>query len=221
MHKNILNEIRFKKIISNRSVHGLVWSGIYKNSDCVIKMVVLKSGKYPKKNPDYFKHNDIDPFSHKEFRDLKPMSEKAFLKECTEYSYLSKLKLSPIMYGYWITETKNDIRYGFIVNEQLDCSIKDILLKRELNKKEKKLVDKFIDKLHDAGIAHGDLKPSNIGVYLNSKNEIEKCYALDCQKVTRKKNLSKSDFEYKINRDNRKYKQHVVKNIEVDRFKKY
>lgn len=215
----MLKKIHFKEILSNRSVHGLVWTAEYEGKTCVVKMLVLKSGKHPPTNSAEFDHNDKIPFRHKEFKKLKPMSKLEFVKECKNYFTLSKLGLAPKMYGYWIHKTKTGIHYGFILNEKLDTSVKEILLKRNLTKQEGQKINKLIDNIHKLGITHGDMKPSNIGCYLDAKGYMSRCFLFDCSKVAYRDELSNYDFDRKKRIDYSKYKKHFIKNTKVDRFK--
>lgn len=206
---NIFDKIKFDKILSNDTVYGIVWTGSYEGRRCVIKMLVLTSGKTDSK---YFTKNKTIPWIHSEFKDKKPMTKDAFKHEADSCKNLAGLGLAPKFYGYWIND-QHDIHYGFIVLERLDCSIKQILLERDLKPHENKMVNNLIDKLHKKyGIVHGDMKPSNIGVYLDKNKEIKDCYFFDCQKVKYKKDLSRSEFHRRVERDETVYRQHTIDN---------
>lgn len=208
MHKS-LNKIKFDKIISDDTVYSIVWGGKYENKRCVVKMIVIDSGKTKGK---YFKENDKAPFLHKEFRDKKSLSPHEFKHEVDAYLKFDKLGIGPKIYDYGIHK-EYDIHYGIVVMERLDCSIKQILMERELNHKEHEIVDKLIDKMHNKHeIVHGDMKPSNIGVYLNEKGEIKECYFFDCQKVKYKKDYDSGTFKQLAEHDDRVYRDHYINN---------
>lgn len=205
----LLHKTTFGKIISNDTVYSVVWSGKYENKRCVIKMIVVDSGKTKEK---YFKKNDEEPFLHKEFRNKKPLSVQDFKHEVNAYLKFDKIGMGPKIYDYGIYK-EFPIHYGIIIMERLDCSIKQILIKRELTHHEHDIVNKLIDKLHNKHeIVHGDMKPSNIGVYLNEKGEIKECYFFDCQKVKYKKDYDISTFKRLIDRDNYVYRDHYINN---------
>lgn len=215
MHKK-LNKITFDKIISNDTVYSVVWGGKYDNKQCVIKMVVLTSGKIRSK---YFDKDDNKPFYHSEFKDKKPMNVSEFKHEVSSYKTFSNLKMGPELYDYWIHKDFK-IHYGIIVMERLDGSLKQILIKRDLNQHEHTLVNQLIDTLHNKHeIVHGDMKPSNIGVYLNSKGEIKKCLFFDCQKVKYKRHYEQFTFHKLIERDNSVYRDHSINNRNLRRAK--
>ena len=208
---NLFNKIKFETILSNDTVYGIVWSATIGNDRCVVKMLVLTSGSVDTK---HFRKNDNIPWYHKEFRDKKPLTRDQFIHEGEACSKLDKLGIAPKLYGYWIYD-KLDIHYGFIVLERLDCSVKQILLQRELRSHENKLIESLIHKLHrECGIVHGDMKPSNIGVYLDNKKEIRKCYFFDCQKVKYRSKMSRNEFKIREARDNIVYKDHSINNRE-------
>lgn len=217
MQNDILKKIKFVEILSGKSVHGLIWTGVYNDKPCIIKMLLLKSGRTPEKDKKYFKHNDKAPFYHEEFPKLRVKSKSSFLNEAKSYAKLSSLGLAPKIFAYWITKTNDDIHYGFIVNQKVDGSAKDILLKRKFTSNENKLLNKFIADLHNKyEITHGDLKPSNIGVILDKEKFIKKCYVFDCGGVRYKKNLSTDEFKIRVKKDLNNYEEHIIKNREID-----
>lgn len=204
-----LKKIKLDKIISNDTVYSIVWSGKYDNKKCVIKMIVIDSGKTKGK---YFKENGSEPFLHKEFKDKKSLSPKEFKHEVDAYLKFDKLGIGPKIYASWIHKDY-DVHYGMVVMERLDCSIKQILAKRELTHREHDIVNKLIEKLHHKyEIVHGDMKPSNIGVYLNEKGEIKECYFFDCQKVKYSKNYDTGTFKHLVTHDNYVYRDHYINN---------
>ena len=75
----------------------------------------------------------------------------------------------------------------------------------------KNIIKKLINRLHNNKITHGDLKSSNIGVYLNN-DEIMECIYLDCSKVRRHENDPKSLKKY-INHDLKTYNEHLKNNL--------
>jgi len=220
----------FHDVLSRRTAYGLIWTGLYQNTyKCVIKMIMLTSGIHYDKNQKkyrssdeksisekeiepYFNHNDKKPFYHKDFRHRRSMTQKDFLREVDNYVSLGRVGLAPIVYGYGINES-HEIHYGFIFMERVDCSLKDIFLHRDLHHSETKLITNLIDELHHKhGIIHGDLKPSNIGVYLNDKSIIQKACFFDCQKLRSKTEMNTNDFNRSATREADNFKRHITKN---------
>lgn len=150
----------------------------------------------------YFEKNDTNPFRHKDFRHRRAMTKQAFLKEVTELTHLGCLGMAPTVYGYCFSNQSNPIHYGFIVMEKVDCSVKDVLLKRSLEQSEEKIINQLINYLHNQyGSVHGDLKPNNIGVYLNKNRVIERACFFDCQKIKHKEKYSPLEFQKLIEKD--------------------
>lgn len=212
-HEKLNENIQFKKILSNETTYGLIWEGSYNQNPCIIKMVLLSSGKcYNEKNKKYFEQNDKPPFLHKEFKSLKPMDVKKFEYEVKQIKHLSKFNLAPKIYSTSVCDDNSDIHYGFIVMEKMDNSLKQVLLKRSLGSKEKYIIEKIINTLHHKGIVHGDMKPSNIGVDVDSKGYIRRAVFFDCAKVKHKKNYNSNLFEKWTKRDWDVFKKHCDKN---------
>lgn len=223
-------QLVFGEIISKRTCYGLIWAGQYNKHPCAIKMIMLTSGIHYDKNigeymtssgdmlPEdqinrYFDHNDPIPFMNIDFRHRRSMTPEAFLSEIDDLIGLSKLGIAPIVYGYGIN-LSHDIHYGFIIMEKVDCSLKDIYLSRNLSKKENKLVIQAIEQLHDEhGIIHGDLKPSNIGVYLDTNRKIQRVCFFDCQKNKHKGDYTVEEFTDLGTRELGNYQKHIAKNI--------
>lgn len=101
------------------------------------------------------------------------MTREAFQKEVKALEFLSKYNLVPKVYGHCIEDKEFGLHCGFIVMERMDGTVKDLLLKRNLNRREQILVEKTIDELHKV-TTHGDL---------NRRGQIEKCLLLDCAKL--------------------------------------
>lgn len=195
------------KVISDSSVYGIIWSGKYRQRSCVLKLVVLSSGRTDAK---YFREDDKPPFLHTKFAERKFMTVENFTHEAKAYQTLANLDLAPTVYDFGVIK-KFPIHYGFIISAKTDCSIKDILLTRRLRHIEKRRIKQVVRKLHESGIAHGDMKPSNIGVYLED-GLIEKCYFFDCQKVRYAYNYDKEIFAVFVQRDIANYKKHYLMN---------
>jgi len=237
MEKNsgiFTDNINFEEVISRRTAYGLIWGGKYKTKPCVIKMIMLTSGihfdkiKNIYRNGDkvkikdeeaekYFSHDDEKPFYHTDFRHRRSMTTKAFLSEVAELINLAEIGLAPQVYGYGICDQSYNIHYGFVVMERVDCSLKDIYMRRPLTSSENKTVEKLIDKLHEKhGLAHGDMKPSNIGAYLDKNGYIIKCCFFDCQKIRHKEKCGSRKFQQLVERDWDVYERHIIKNREKD-----
>jgi len=216
MDNEILNKIKFIRILSNDTVYGLIWDGEYQKKRCVIKMIMISDKHAGKRN---ITHDDCAPFIHTQFIDKKSMLQSNFLREVSELIQLSNFQMAPQFYGYTIYE-KSSLRYGFIVMKKMDHSLKDIIMNRSLMKYEEILIKSTIQMLHNKyKIVHGDLKPSNIGIDLDENGYIYKCLLFDCQKVKHKKDYSRKTFNKLIKKDLDKYKEHFRKNIKVDCYK--
>jgi hypothetical protein len=230
LFKTIFGHIRFDQIISRRTCYGLIWNAFLNDHECIIKMIMLTTGVHFDKNKQeyydglghqltkmetsiFFDHDDHDPFHHSQFSHRRSMTKEAFFDELCELQFLSQLEIAPKVYGYGICDRSFDIHYAFIVMEKLDCSLKDILLVRQLEHSESKIVQAAIEKLHiDHGLTHGDLKPSNIGLFLDQNQKIKNCLFFDCQKVKHKKDCTQVEFNRLVERDWHTYQTHSIKN---------
>lgn len=228
----LCDRVKFEEVISSRSVYGLIWSGIFDKKPCAVKMVMLTSGYHydngkgyrdgrgekitglgKKDIPEIFKHSDKAPFLHNEFQTRQSMTREAFMREATELINLSQLKLAPKVYGYGICDKLFDVHYGFIVMEKMDCSLKDIFLKRSIDDDEFEIVKDTIDAMHHKqGIVHKDMKPSNMGINLDSQGKVKKCLMLDCQKMQHRNQIGGSEFEKFVKKDWEIYHKHVKMN---------
>lgn len=192
--EELQEKIAFQKVISNSSCYGLIWQALYNNTNVAVKMVVLRSGHYYDHNkgiyktghnsddssdsssssdssistneegiPKCFQQSDSKPFLHSEFVGKRSMPKKKLVKEFMALSEMHKMGLGPIFYEVFVVKDY-EVHYAFLIMELMDCSLKDILLKRPLLEVERNLIKETIDKMHNMGIVHGDLKPSNLGV---------------------------------------------------------
>ena len=226
----IKGKLIFDKILSKRTCYGLIWSGSYDNIPCAIKMIMLTTGIHYDKSkgvyrngdkqviknkhvPEAFLSNNDDPFQHKEFSHRRSMTPAEFQKEVDDLKNLSDIGLAPVVFGYGICDKLYDIHYGFMIMERMDCSVKDIIIRRPLDSDEKKTIEIIINSMHrDHGISHGDMKPSNIGVCLDSNDKVSKCLFFDCQKVKYKRDCSDRKFKDLIKKDVSIYNRHIKQN---------
>lgn len=211
------NNIYFVDILCNNTTYGLMWNVIYEEKECVVKMIMIKSGlyydKYTDYNHQYYKSDDKIPFLHTKFITHKAATMEQFSHEVKELAYLSNVDMAPQFYGHCIVD-RGGLHYGFIIMEKVDASVKDIIVNRSLLDNENKLISDLIDKLHKThNKIHGDMKPSNIGVFLDSNKNIIKCVFLDCQKIRNKHKISNSQFNKLVDDDYDTYKRHVTKNL--------
>lgn len=222
-------QLTFNEVISRRTAYGLIWLGHYYHHLCVVKMIMLTTGvHYDKNNKEYrtaqnrpmtelvagkyFNHNDNQPYFHMDFRHRRSMTPDAFFKEIDDLINLSKMGIAPKVFGYGINRTY-PIHYGFIVMEKVDCSLKDIYLKRDLNMVEGQIIKDLIDHMHDVhGIIHGDLKPSNVGVYLDEHGHVKNACLFDCQKNRHRENMTPENFRRSANREAENFKKHIIMN---------
>lgn len=208
----ILNDI-----ISRDTVYGIVWDGTIQDRSCIVKMVKLDTGATNSDN-DIFSQCDNEPYNHTMFKNKKAMSTDYFNHEVKQLEALADINMAPKLYKSWICE-KYDVHYGFIVMEKYDCSLKDIIVKRKLSYDEESMVDKMIEKLHNMGYVHGDLKPSNMGVRLSEKNIRSLCF-FDCSKVKKLDGFSEGDKKKLIQKDYTFFEKHKKQNSNV-RIKDY
>jgi len=222
--------LTFIDVLSRRTAYGLIWLGKYKKKNCVVKMIMITTGihydkteqEYRTPNEEkigekiaekYFGHNDSKPFLHMDFRHRRSMTPEAFFKEIDELVSLGKFGIAPKVYGYGINRS-HEIHYGFIVMEKIDCSLKDIYLKRELHHDEDQIIKNLINRLHNEyGIIHGDLKPSNIGVYLGPNGHVINACFFDCQKIKHRDYYTAQKFEKMAEHEANNYKKHIIKNL--------
>lgn len=213
----------FNEIISDKTHYGIIWNGRYKGTECVIKVVILDSGiHYDNRKNEYnvgnkkitkgealnnFKENNIKPYIHEKYKDRKAMSVEKFTYEVNMLYNMGKSGIAPKLYKYFIDNNSYEIHYGFIVMEKMHMSIKDILLKRDLNNDEMDEILRKIEKLHKIGIKHGDLKASNICVDIDNKGKIKKIKIIDWAKA--KYTKDEKDFE----KDRKTLIKHINKNM--------
>lgn len=204
-----MENVHFDKILSTETHYGIIWLGNYKDKDSVIKMVLLNTGTNDK-NSEIFSKNSKKPLKHKLFKGRKSMSISDFKHEVKMLKEMHKRKLAPAVY---LTEinTETEAHYGFIVMERMHCTVKEVLLKRDLKQKEIDKILYTIKLMHELNICHGDCKPSNIGVMLNEKGIVHKIRFLDLAKgySTSSSKARKHDIET--------FWEHVKKNVEIDR----
>jgi len=211
-----LDNIKFNNVCFTGSSYGVIWNGKYKDKHAIIKMITLTLGNHYDKDKDkyYDKNNNeikyynnvynkknIKPFIHNEFIKKRSIPLAAFKYELDQHKTLESISLSPIVYDYGVSHTVDGFKYGFIVMEKWTTNIKDLLISRKINNNEEKIIMDTINKLHESGYVHGDMKPNNIGVILNNKLEIEKCCFFDCYTIKEINNLSDEEKLKLINKD--------------------
>ena len=179
--------------------HGLIWNVLYNDNPSVLKVVVIGSDAKSVKLKTPKSHSK-NPFDIKNFGTKPPMTFQSFNQEVANLKQLSEVGWAPSVY-------KADVykNFGYILMEKADASMKDVLLKRDLTQKEVDIVGNKISEFHKEFV-HSDLKPSNIGVYFDSKNNIKSCIFLDCQKI-------QPATKKLIARDWTNFKNHIQRNI--------
>jgi tRNA A-37 threonylcarbamoyl transferase component Bud32 len=214
-----MKSLQYQSILSSTSHYGVVWKALYNGQPCAVKMVILTSGlHYDKKSKryrntnkhrpdDYFSRDNASPFLHTQFRHRKAMTLDKFNHEVKMIQQMSQLHLAPRLLGSWINRSDYPMHYGFIVMEYLPTTVKGVLLKRNLSAVEMTTIERLINQLHQQGVCHGDLKPSNIGIRIGSNGQIDHLRLLDWAKgeVTSDRKRRK--------RDRDTFKKHVKKNI--------
>ena len=215
--------LKFKSILSDKTHYGVIWNGIYENHKCVIKVVVLNTGiHYDKQSDKYydakkkiskksaikaFSQDDHIPYLHTRYIKKKAMDIKTFHHEVKMIKEVAKLRLAPELYDSWVDNTTSKIHYGIIVMRKLSMTVKDIILERDLTSAELNYLKDKIHKLHNYGIKHGDLKPSNIGIDCDKTGKIRRFRIIDWAKGQ----YTKDDDLFK--RDLRTFHAHIKKNI--------
>ena len=215
--------LELKYIISDKTHYGVIWKGSYDGDTCIVKVVVLNTGvHYDKRTGKYydgerrisrrtagkvFAGDFKAPYLHSRYREKKAMDVETFNRETEMMKTAGKLRLAPKLLDYWGDRTTYRIHYGVIVMERLSMTVKDILLERDLGSDELDTIQLKIRKLHERGIRHGDLKPSNIAVNCDSKGVIRKVRIIDWAKgeYTDNKKLFDNDIGT--------FHQHMRKNI--------
>lgn len=215
--------LQFISIISDKTHYGVIWEGTYNNHTCVIKVVVLDTGiHYNKHDGKYydgknhiserkalraFDHDADVPYLHTRYVKKKAMDVDVFNHEVKMIKAVAKLELAPKLLNYWTNKKTSRIHYGIIVMQKLDMTVKDVLLRRNLTSPELDYIKLKINNLHEHGIKHGDLKPSNIGVNCDDSGKIRRVRIIDWAKgeYTNNNDL----FE----RDTRTFHVHMKKNI--------
>lgn len=208
-----LSNVKFRKIICNKSAYGVIWDGIYKDKKCVIKMMTLINGIHYDKDSnkyytgkgtiltnylDFYKKLNFKPFVHIHFLNKRAINIEKFSHEVSQQTKLAQHNLAPKIYSYGITHKVDGFKYCFIIMEKWETNVKDLLICRGENPRlktmETELINKHIDKLHKHDFYHGDLKPNNIGVNLLN-GEIKECIIFDCYTVRDISNLTIEEKE--------------------------
>jgi tRNA A-37 threonylcarbamoyl transferase component Bud32 len=216
------DELQVDYIISENTHYGVIWVGRYKKTPCVVKIVLIDTGIHYDRQYNSYLDNDIDISSRKAmtyfFDDKKPylqskyirrksMSMRKFNHEVNMIRKMSIKRLAPKLLGSWVNNTSYKIHYGIIIMEQMTCTLKDIILRRDLEKNERNRVLIKINTLHNYGVTHGDLKPSNVGIICDRYDNIKHIRFIDWAKGEYTNN---TDL---FTRDIRTFKNHIKKNI--------
>lgn len=235
MHIIDLKDLTFESVLSLKSTYGIVWKALYKGKAVVAKVVMLTSGVHRDKATDTFqapsssplakvrskdlaKYFAVDgpaPFSHTRFALRKAMEVSAFKREAVNCQKLSGMDLTPMFYGACIRSEspEHPVVYGVIVMERAEGTVKDVLVRRDLHRAEKKLIKAFIEQVHGANVAHRDFKPSNACAWYDSNGIITRVRLIDCQKIQYKDDVGSKAFKKMVRDDLDTYKRHVVRNI--------
>lgn len=195
-------------IVSTQSQYGVVWQGVFqgasaakgaKEAPVAVKMVLLRSGVHYDKFLDTLVDGHERPVNHVShhhplcaafglpdttFHKRKSLTRGQFEWEVKQMKRLAKLDLSPPVYASWL-EHDGPFHFAFLITGLCHANGKSVLLKRDYTQREMHLLLAMVTKLHRHRYAHGDLKPSNMGVYLDDKGDIVKFHLLDCNKTRR------------------------------------
>ena len=174
-------------------------------------MVILTSGLHyknsSKSNQKFFLHDNRVPYLHSQFHNRKALSNDKFDREVDMIKKLSKIQLGPTLYASWKNKSDYPMHYGFIVMEYFEDTVKGVLSNRDLTDLEMERIKVAIHKLHQHGICHGDLRPSNIGVNFGSEGFIEEVRFLDLAKVEQTHNHKR------IKRDQNTFAKYIQEDI--------
>lgn len=91
-----------------------------------------------------------------------------FRKEVSIASKMSRLEITPKVYGAWFCKNK-----GYIVTEKYDVTLKTHLEYHDLSKNLINRLENILEKMHNAGIVHGDLSLDNVMIkFVKGKKKI-------------------------------------------------
>lgn len=212
-------EFDVDKVLSDKSYFGVVYRAQLKQQaplavavkHVAVKQVLLCSGlHYDRLGKQYVAggktwcsthaRRALDPKFHKR----RCMPVERFTRECAKMHQLWTLGLAPQVLGYW-TERSGPAHYGFLVMQLCDGTVKDVIAKRPLDAAEDALVLEVISRFHGLGYAHGDLKPSNVGVLLGADGRVTSALIIDCATVAKPRRGLKGD----VKDDNRRYRRRL------------
>ena len=118
--------------------------------------------------------NKTPPFHHALYKKRKAMPIYEFLKEVEQQTQLASLGLGLKVYDSIITmepESADSVQgesqkiiYGMIIMDIVDCSLKQVIIQRDLTAKEQAIIEDLKKRMAEVGIIHGDFKPSNLGI---------------------------------------------------------
>lgn len=218
-----LNDIKFIKVLSDKSVFGIVWKAIYKKQLCAVKVLILKSGVHYNTRQRHFVSPKIHKISahkipsHKipkteylldKYYQRKAVTAVAFKKEIDSLTRAHKFGYGVKYHGYSLHQVNLDdnlhIISGFIVMDLTDGDLSDVIRKRPLTRTEEILVNVTINRMHQRSV-HGDLKPANIGIYYDQFRQLNKIVIFDCDKMINREDISVDEFKKLRQNDNQKY----------------
>lgn len=166
INESCLKGIEIKDFLGNgttASVYKIIDKNLDKTIDYVVKLINLDASK-----------DDYNSNNYKEIIKEKYIN---FNKEAEISLLFSSFNIGPKIYKYWIC---NDINIGVIITEKWDTTLREFTDGYEYKKRvsilcNKLLVDKLnnqINEIHKLGYIHYDIKPENILIKLDNKNEI-------------------------------------------------
>ena len=157
-NEKFIKNIILHKLLSNDSKYGVVYTCYYNDKYTAVKIVSLNSGvhydaitkkhfngdKTLIKNIDVEKYYDKNSFIFDQilFIKKKVMKNDAFALEIAKQQKMYELSFSPQIHGYCIYD-KLPVHYGFIVMDLVDCTLKDIIMKRDITVEENFILTNF------------------------------------------------------------------------------
>jgi hypothetical protein len=157
------HHLELGSLISSQTHSGNVYNAHFKGQPVVVKKVLLSSGlhhthhRFRDKNGDQLLTSEAEKLfkSHRDGSTFLRRSSKSlstFRKEGRNLRKMSR-QLAPKVY-HTVIDQSGDIHFGYLVLEKCDSTLLELLLERDLNRHEERIVKRAINKLHDHGFGY-------------------------------------------------------------------
>lgn len=213
-----INQIKFIRVLSTKSVYGVIWEIQYANRKYAAKMLIIKEEPANQWDKHEVQLDNIEfneptlPFPLHKYHKKRPITPKEFNKEISGLIYVDKY--GPTYQGHCIwpeSANSHGSKLGFIIMNLVHTDLEEILRNRPLSKEEDHIVSHLIKKIHRK-LIHNDLKPANIGLYLEN-NKISKAVLLDCGKIVKREDISPHKFMTKVQNEYKHYLYRYKRNV--------